>query len=129
MTAGQQRACAGWACQEYGASQRRACRALGREVRLTAEGLPLVQQLLGGESTPSQKLERWEVAQRIHAALDELSEADQEILLLRNFEGLSYEEIALLLGIAPAAARKRQGRALLRLHGRLFGAGPAEAQP
>jgi hypothetical protein len=30
VTAGQQRACADWACQRYGVSQRRACRALGR---------------------------------------------------------------------------------------------------
>jgi DNA-directed RNA polymerase specialized sigma24 family protein len=35
---------------------------------------------------------------------------------MRNFEALSYNEIAALLEINPAAARKRNGRALLRLH-------------
>jgi hypothetical protein len=30
VTAGQQRACVDWACQRYGVSQRRACRAPGR---------------------------------------------------------------------------------------------------
>ena len=34
---------------------------------------------------------------------------------MRHAEELSYEEIACLLEIAPAAARKRYGRALIRL--------------
>jgi DNA-directed RNA polymerase specialized sigma24 family protein len=35
---------------------------------------------------------------------------------MRNFEDLSYDDIARLLELEPAAARKRHGRALLRLH-------------
>jgi DNA-directed RNA polymerase specialized sigma24 family protein len=34
---------------------------------------------------------------------------------MRHADGLAFEEIACLLDIAPAAARKRFGRALLRL--------------
>jgi RNA polymerase sigma-70 factor, ECF subfamily len=41
--------------------------------------------------------------------------ADREVLLMRHAEELSYEEIGCLLEIQPAAARKRYGRALLRL--------------
>jgi hypothetical protein len=34
---------------------------------------------------------------------------------MRTFEELSFEEVAFMLKIDPAAARKRHGRALLRL--------------
>jgi len=34
---------------------------------------------------------------------------------MRTFENLPYEEIGYVLAIEPAAARKRHGRALLRL--------------
>ena len=40
---------------------------------------------------------------------------DREILLMRHMEGLNYAEIACLLSIEAGAARKRYGRALLRL--------------
>jgi DNA-directed RNA polymerase specialized sigma24 family protein len=49
----------------------------------------------------------------------ELSETDREILLLRHAEGVPFEEIACLLDIDPAAARKRFGRALIRLQQKL----------
>jgi DNA-directed RNA polymerase specialized sigma24 family protein len=45
-----------------------------------------------------------------------LPEADQEILLLRTYEGLSNQEAAYVLGLDPATASKRHGRAVLRLH-------------
>ena len=44
-----------------------------------------------------------------------LSEGDQEILLMRTFEGMSNQEIGYVLDIDPAAASKRYGRAMLRL--------------
>jgi DNA-directed RNA polymerase specialized sigma24 family protein len=43
------------------------------------------------------------------------AEADREILLMRHMEELPYAEIACLLDIEADAARKRYGRALLRL--------------
>ena len=39
-----------------------------------------------------------------------------ERLLMRHYEDLPYEDIGCILGIEPAAARKRAGRALVRLH-------------
>ena len=65
----------------------------------------------------------------MRAALDTLPEADRDVLVLRNFEGLSYEEIGFLRQVEPAAARQRHARALLRLHRTLFGDPPAESQP
>ena len=52
-------------------------------------------------------------------ALAELRRADQEILRLSFWEGLSNTEIATVLGIAPHAATMRLGRARNRLASRL----------
>jgi DNA-directed RNA polymerase specialized sigma24 family protein len=43
--------------------------------------------------------------------------SDRQVLLLRDANELPYEEIARLLDIEPAAARKRYGRALIHLTG------------
>lgn len=58
-------------------------------------------------------------AQEEHAALEaglaRLAEADREVLLLRDVEGLSGEEAAEVLGIPLAALKTRLHRARLRL--------------
>ena len=103
-------------------------RNMAREVPLPdASALAFARELLAAGSSPSQQLSQKEVAERIQQALATLAEADHEVLVLRNFEGLAYEEIGYLLGIEAAAARKRHGRALLRLHKALFGGGTTEA--
>jgi len=96
-------------------------RSLDREVPLPERSsLLLVRHLLAAGSTPSQKCMREELLDRLRQAMTQLPEADREIVLLRTVEGLSYQEIGYLLGIEAAAARKRQGRALVRLHKILF---------
>jgi len=87
----------------------------------------LLQQLLDHEPSPSQHLNRKELAQRLREALTRLPDPDREILQLRVVEGLSYDEVGYLLGIQPVAARKRHGRALLRLHRLLFDEGLTES--
>lgn len=47
----------------------------------------------------------------LRAALGRLSEDQRHVLLLFNHAGLSADEVADVLGIQPAAARKRQQRA------------------
>jgi RNA polymerase sigma-70 factor (ECF subfamily) len=88
----------------------------------------LAQQLLASGSTPSQNLDRRELARHLRLALGQLPDTDRELLLLRNFEGLSYSEIGYILGVEPATARKRHGRALVRLHKILFEGGLSESQ-
>jgi RNA polymerase sigma-70 factor (ECF subfamily) len=91
-------------------------RAMWREVALPdRSSLALGQQLLASESTPSEQLARRELGRRVRQALDQLTEADREVLLMRNFEGLSNQEVARLLNLQPATASQRYGRALLRL--------------
>ena len=77
--------------------------------------LLLARSLLDSKPSPSSLLQAKELAERVSRAVAELSEADREILLLRDADELPYEEIACLLEIEPAAARKRYGRALIRL--------------
>jgi RNA polymerase sigma-70 factor (ECF subfamily) len=99
-------------------------RAVGREVALPERSsLMLAQQFLAPGATPSQQLDQQELARRVRQAVGQLSEPDQEVLLMRTFEGLSFEEVAYTLQIDPAAARKRHGRALLRLGKLLAAAG------
>jgi RNA polymerase sigma-70 factor (ECF subfamily) len=94
---------------------RRGRRSVEREVPWPERSsLLLARAFLGGPS-PSRQAEAREFAQRVRRAVAELPEADREILLMRHAEELPYEEIACLLEIEPAAARKRYGRALIRL--------------
>lgn len=55
----------------------------------------------------------------VEAALGELSVANREVLLLVGLEGLSGDEAAAVLGIAPDALRKRLSRARQALDERL----------
>ena len=104
-------------------------RSATREVPLPERSsLLLARPFLARGSTPSQKLRRIELADRVRQAVARLPEADQEILLLRAYEGLSNQEAAYVLGLDPATASKRHGRAVLRLHRLLVDGGLTESQ-
>ena len=94
----------------------RARRSVDREVAWPdRSSLLLARPLVGRGPSPSEQLQAREFAGRISAAVGRLAEADREILLLRHADELPYDEISVLLDIEPAAARKRYGRALIRL--------------
>ena len=57
-----------------------------------------------------------------------MADADREVLLMRDLEGLSYQEVGQVLGIDPATARKRHARALVRFHSVLKEVGLTESQ-
>jgi RNA polymerase sigma-70 factor (ECF subfamily) len=105
-------------------------RALTREVPLLEQSsVELARQLLARGSSPSQHISQQELARRLRQLMTELPESDREIVFMRHFEGLSNQEVAHILNIAPAAASRRHGRALLRLHRILFADGLTESQP
>ena len=92
-------------------------RATGREVALPdRSSLLLAQRLVGPGSTPSREFQRRELTRRVRQIVGLLPDADRELLLLRVYDGLPYDDIAAILRIDPATARKRHGRALLKLH-------------
>ena len=104
-------------------------RAVTREAAMLDESsLAFARQLLASGTSPSARLAASELAQRVREAVAQLPEADREVVLLRNFEGLSNQEVAQLLAIQPATASQRYGRALLRLR-KLLEAAPPEEQP
>ena len=92
-------------------------RSVGREVPLPdRSSLLLAQRLIAPSDSPSAHLHREELAERMRQALAQLSQADREVLLMRHYEDMSYDEMGCILGVEPASARKRTGRALVRLH-------------
>ena len=106
-------------------------RAVDREVALPARSSSaLAAQLLAAKSSPSQALVRKELRQRVQHALAQLTPADREIILLRDFEGLSNGEAAEVLGLSDSGATMRYGRALIRLRDVLTTNWPSgESQP
>jgi RNA polymerase sigma factor (sigma-70 family) len=61
-----------------------------------------------------------EIQPHLHAALDALSAADRDALLLRFYQQSSYRDMAQTLAVTEEAAKKRVGRAVERLR-RIFG--------
>ncbi len=106
-----------------------ACRAVGNELPLPeGSSLMLAKNLLAAGQSPSGQVAAAELAQRVRRSLGQLADIDREILLMRTFEMLPYDEIACVLEIEPATARKRYGRALLRLHRLLAADGITESR-
>ncbi|NRA40650.1 MAG: sigma-70 family RNA polymerase sigma factor [Planctomycetes bacterium] len=66
-----------------------------------------------GSSTidPSADLERSELQAQVQSALAQLKDEQREIILLRDFDGHDYQEIATLLDIAPGTVKSRLNRA------------------
>jgi RNA polymerase sigma-70 factor (ECF subfamily) len=79
----------------------------------------LVDHLIDSMASPSQQAARSESRREVLAALQELSETDREVLVLRVVEQLSSQETAAVLNITDNAVRVRQFRALKRLKARL----------
>jgi RNA polymerase sigma-70 factor (ECF subfamily) len=105
-------------------------RSVGREMPLpdNSAAAAVAGQLAAAILSPSQHAAQGELAGRVADAIALLGDTDREVLLMRTFEGLSYDEVACVLDIDSAAARKRHGRALLRLHKVLTDGGLTESK-
>ena len=75
----------------------------------------LASRLVTSATSPSQRLLRKEVQERVRAALKRLSSKDREVLELRHLEQLSVADTAAVIGITQAAVKTRHLRALQRL--------------
>jgi len=107
----------------------RARRSVSREMAWPdRSSLLLARPLLAGGPSPSQQLEARELAEKLSRAVACLADTDREILMMRHAEDLPFQEIACLLDIEPDAARKRFGRALIRLQKLLIDEGLLESQ-
>ena len=95
---------------------RAACRDVRREeAARDRSSLALAHSILDAGPSPSEEAAARELAERVAEAVAELPEGDREVLLMRQAERLPHEEVAMLLGVSPESARRRYGRALIRL--------------
>ena len=94
-------------------------RSVDREVPLAPPGddaaADPVAGLVDRELTPAAAATWRELERRFAAAVEQLDEADREIVLLRHFEHLSTAEAAEALGLSKPAAGMRYLRAMRRL--------------
>lgn len=67
--------------------------------------------LSGGETGPDRVLAQKELAHRLQSALDALPFDQRTAIVLREVDGLSYEEIAYSLGVAVGTVKSRLTRA------------------
>jgi RNA polymerase sigma-70 factor (ECF subfamily) len=67
--------------------------------------------LSAGTARPDQVLAQKELAERLQRALDQLPFDQRTAIVLREVDGLSYEEIAFSLGVAVGTVKSRLTRA------------------
>ena len=99
----------------FGAARRDMKRERSIETRGKSEGSRTTEPPARTIS-PSELVLREEEIGRLEEALDQMSPAERDVIILRVFEGLSHQEIARRLGRpSENAVHKLYGRALARL--------------
>lgn len=78
-------------------------------------------EVAGPTDRPEEEAAATEVRMAVAEAVCELDEEHREIIILRDLEGLSYDEVADALGLAPGTVRSRLHRARKELARRLEG--------
>ncbi len=89
-----------------------------REESLDAAGedsAPLVDTLASPEPGPDKILEEAERAAGLQAAFDRLSADQRELFIMRHYSGLSFKEIADILGLPIGTVLARMSRAMAKL--------------
>ena len=101
---------------------RRLCFNHTRDRRTRRQGIEAAGNWLADQAqartagmNPDRALECAETKARVHEALEGLTDRDREVLVLKEFEGLRYREIAELLGIPIGTVMSRLYTARRRL--------------
>ncbi len=95
-----------------------------REESLDAAGedeFPLSDALASGEPGPDKILEDAESAAVLQAAFDRLSAEQRELFIMRHYSGLSFKEIAEILGVPIGTVLARMSRAMAKMRSELGG--------
>ena len=74
-------------------------------------GSDIKRELAAAEGDPLRELEEKEFILLVQAALNDLSREHRSVLVLREIEGYSYEEVARLLGCSLGTVKSRLNRA------------------
>lgn len=84
---------------------------------VSSMGLHLLGQAIADQGiAPEEQVSAKEQAELLQAALEQLSDRDREVIVLRHMEGLSVADVADVLGIAEGTVKSRHFRSLTRLH-------------
>jgi RNA polymerase sigma-70 factor (ECF subfamily) len=89
------------------------------ERRLARQGEETLLRLSDGARAPDAALEQSELETALHRAIAELPEDRRIVIVLRDLEGLSYEEIAQALELELGTVRSRLHRARADLKDKL----------
>ena len=89
------------------------------ERRLAREGEETLGRLASGDDDPADTLERSELETALQRAIAELPDDRRLVVVLRDLEGLSYEEIAAALDLPLNTVRSRLHRARMDLKEKL----------
>jgi RNA polymerase sigma-70 factor (ECF subfamily) len=81
--------------------------------------LPLSEMIAADVETPEDATVTQEFVDRIAVGMEKLGAKHREILILRNVKNLSYEEIAVILGLSVGTVKSRIARAREALRARL----------
>ncbi|WP_299490321.1 sigma-70 family RNA polymerase sigma factor [Acaryochloris sp. IP29b_bin.137] len=92
---------------------------LSLDARLTMEDGDIAWEIASGEPGPDESLATHEFYGQLNDAIAELPEAFRTTIVLREIEGLAYEEIAEITGVSLGTVKSRIARARLRLQGQL----------
>jgi RNA polymerase sigma-70 factor (ECF subfamily) len=108
-----------------GAEKRDVAREVSLEQSLTQSSRRLGDLLAASGTSPSQHAVRREQEVLLADVLAQLPEDYREVILLRNLQGLSHEEVAHRMGRGVGAVRMLWVRALERVRKELADCGPA----
>ena len=86
------------------------------ETSLQIEGMP---EPGADQRTPDDQVAAEDIGVLVRAAIDELEDEYRDVVVMRDLQGLSYEEIAETLDIAPGTVRSRLHRGREKLKDKL----------
>ncbi|MFN3926518.1 MAG: sigma-70 family RNA polymerase sigma factor [Pseudanabaenaceae cyanobacterium] len=85
----------------------------------TGDGDDMNWELPSTAPSPVDNLSTQEFYEQLHKAIADLPPSFRETIILREIEGLSYEEIAQITGVSLGTVKSRIARARLKLQGQL----------
>ncbi len=91
-----------------------------RSVNLSENAQFHDQLISDADSGPDRRLEKSEEVRELQDALNQLSDEHRNILVLREIEGMSYEDISQILDMPIGTVRSRLHRARLQLRDSLI---------
>jgi RNA polymerase sigma-70 factor (ECF subfamily) len=107
------------ALRDFRRDRRDVAREQDLEALLRDSSLRVEAWLVAEQSSPSHRAERQEDALRLAAAVDELPEAQREVVVLRHFHSWPLHEIARHVGRSPSAVAGLLHRGLQQMRARL----------